>query len=141
MNKRYHKRTHKFGVRIPKTVQEAIALDKENGDQQWQQAIAKEMKNNRVAFDIKEHKSEVPIGYQHVRCHMVFDVKLERFKHKARLVAGGHTTETPSTLTYASVVSRESVRIALTLAALNNLEVKAGDVQNAYLTAPNSEKI
>ena len=50
-------------------------------------------------------------------------------------------TLTPATLTYASVVSRESVRIALTIAALNDLKVKAGDVLNAYLTAPVSEKI
>jgi hypothetical protein len=35
-----------------------------------------------------------------------------------------------------AVVSRESVRIALTLAALNDLQVKASDIQNAYLTAP-----
>ena len=40
-----------------------------------------------------------------------------------------------------SVVSRESVRIALTLAALNDLEVKTADIENAYLTAPVSEKI
>jgi len=34
------------------------------------------------------------------------------------------------------------VRFALTLAALNDLEVKDNDVQNAYLTAPcNKEKI
>jgi Reverse transcriptase (RNA-dependent DNA polymerase) len=39
------------------------------------------------------------------------------------------------------VVSRESVRIALTLAALNDLQVKGSDVQNAYLTAPCEEKI
>jgi hypothetical protein len=44
-------------------------------------------------------------------------------------------------MTYASVVSRESVRIALTLAALNNLEVKTADIENAYLTAPIGEKI
>jgi hypothetical protein len=34
---------------------------------------------------------------------------------KARFAAGGHTTDTPHAMTYASVVSRESVRIALTL--------------------------
>lgn len=44
-------------------------------------------------------------------------------------------------LTYASVVSHESVRIALTIATLNALEVKTSNVQNAYLTAPISEKI
>ena len=50
-------------------------------------------------------------------------------------------TEAPASITYASVVSRETVRIALTLAALKDLEVKVGDVMNAYITAPCSEKI
>ena len=50
-------------------------------------------------------------------------------------------TEAPAVMTYASIVSRETVRIALTIAALNDLEVKASDVQNAYLTAPCAEKI
>ena len=39
------------------------------------------------------------------------------------------------------MVSRESVRIALTLAALNDLEVITADIENAYLTAPVAEKI
>ena len=50
-------------------------------------------------------------------------------------------TEQPAVMTYASVVSRESVRIALTIAALNQLQVRAGDIQNAYLTSPCEEKI
>jgi hypothetical protein len=32
------------------------------------------------------------------------------------------------------------VRIALTLAALNDLDVKMADIENAYLTAPITEK-
>ena len=44
-------------------------------------------------------------------------------------------------MTYASVVSRESVRIILTFAALNGLDVLSSDIQNAYLTAPAKEKI
>ena len=50
-------------------------------------------------------------------------------------------TDTPSTLTYTNVVLRESVQIALTIAALNDLKVKAGNIMNAYLTAPVTEKI
>ena len=50
-------------------------------------------------------------------------------------------TTAPAAITYASVVSRETVRIALTLAALNDLEVKVGDVENAYITAQAREKI
>ena len=50
-------------------------------------------------------------------------------------------TTTPAAITYASVVTRETVRIILTLAALNGLEVKVGDVENTYITAPVREKI
>ncbi len=72
---------------------------------------------------------------------MIFDVKMEDFCHKAHLVAGGHLTKAPATITYASVVSWETVRIALMLVALNDLKVEASDVLNAYIMAPVAEKI
>ena len=141
VNKLYHKRTHKFGIEIPKTVERALQIDKENGNNLWRDAIAKEMKNVRVAFKIMEDGKDPPPGYSFMNCHMVFDIKLDGFKRKARLVAGGHVLDPPAGLTYSSVVSRDSVRIILTIAALNDLEVKASDVQNAYLTAPCEEKV
>ena len=57
------------------------------------------------------------------------------------MVAGGQTTETPAVLTYSSVVSRYSVRIVLTIAAINDLNALSCDIQNAYLTAKCREKI
>ena len=139
---KYWTRTHKFGIRIPKSVEEAKRLDRENGDTLWWDAICMEMKNVRIAFE--EYAGEISdlVGYQKVNCHMIFDIKFgENFRRKARMVAGGHTTRTPSSLTYSSVVSRDSVRIALTIAALNGLKVLAADIENAYLTAPCREKI
>jgi hypothetical protein len=50
-------------------------------------------------------------------------------------------TKAPATITYASVVSRETVCIAPLMAALNDLNVKVGDVLNAYITAPITEKV
>jgi hypothetical protein len=50
-------------------------------------------------------------------------------------------TKAPATITYASVVSRETVCIALLMAASNDLNVKVGDVLNAYITAPITEKV
>jgi hypothetical protein len=44
-------------------------------------------------------------------------------------------------MTYASGASPESVHIALTLAALNDLDVKMVDIENAYLMAPIIEKV
>ena len=49
--------------------------------------------------------------------------------------------ETPATLTYTSIVSRDSVHIYLTIAALNGLDILSWDVHNAYLTADLREKI
>ncbi len=49
--------------------------------------------------------------------------------------------EAPATITYASVVSHETVCLALTVASLNDLDVKVGDVLNAYITALVKEKV
>ena len=62
------------------------------------------------------------------------------FTRKARWVLDGHKTPPVAGSTYAGVVSRESVRIILTYAALNGLEVYAADIQNAYLQAPSSQR-
>jgi hypothetical protein len=66
---------------------------------------------------------------------------MDGFARKHQMVAEGHMTEAPKTLTRASAVSKESAQITLTMATLSYLEVKAADVQNACLTAPVSEKI
>lgn len=146
---KYWRTTHKYGVRMPKSVKEALDLDKENGNDLWEKAIKKEMSKVRVAFE--PHEGHTPeqvrhgeaidlIGYQEIRCHIVFDVKMD-FTRKARFVAGGHTTEAPVSLTYSSVVSRDSVKIAFLIAALNGLDMMACDIGNAYLNAPCREKI
>jgi hypothetical protein len=126
---------------VPKTVKEALDLDRKNGNTLWADAIAKEMKEVCIAFNILPDGHSAPIGYQKIPCHMIFDVKMEDFRQKARLVAGGHWTEAPATITYASVVSRETVHLGPTIASLNDLKVKVGDVLNAYITAPVKEKV
>ena len=91
---------------------------------------------------LEKFKEDIPIGYQHIKCHMIFDFKLgENFRRKARLVDRGHTTTDPASITYSSVVSRDSVRISLTIAALDDPDILACDIQNAYLTAVCREKI
>ena len=141
VNSRYHKRTHKFGFEVPKTVEDALRIDKEHGDDRWAKAIKKETDKVQVAFDILPRGQKAPVGYSRIGVHLIFDVKMENFQFKARLVANGNETGPPANLTYASVVSRESVRIGLTLAALNDLEVKTSDIENAYLTAPTDERL
>jgi hypothetical protein len=78
------------------------------------------MKDVCIAFNILPDGHSAPIGYQKIPCHLIFDVEMEDFRQKARLVAGGHRIKAPATITYASVVSSETVRLALPIASLNN---------------------
>ena len=73
---------------------------------------------------------------------MIFDIKMDgKLTRKARSVADGHTTNTPSSMTYSSVVSRDSVRLTLLIASLNDLDISACDIGNAYLNADCREKL
>jgi Reverse transcriptase (RNA-dependent DNA polymerase) len=71
---------------------------------------------------------------------MIFDIKPD-LTRKARFVAGGHMTDPPSKSVYSSVVTRDSIQIALLHAALNDLHVLIGDIQGAYLYAKTEELI
>ena len=90
--------------------------------------MAKEINEVMIAFKIIDEGENIPPTYQEIRYHVIFDINMEYFQRNAQYVAGGHATVAPPTLTYASVVLRESVCIALTLAALNDLEVKKSDI-------------
>ena len=118
-------------------------MDIANKNTLWWDAIMTEMKNVRIAFEEFDGKEEdIPAGFQHIDYHLIFDIKFaENFRRKARMVTGGHQTIAPSALTYSSVVSRDSIRILLMIAALNDLDIRACDIQNAYLTALCREKI
>ena len=81
------------------------------------------------------HGIKPPLGWRKASGHLVSDVKM-KFIRKARWVKDGHRTPDPTTSAYAGVVLRESVKVALTYAALMSLEVMAVDIQNDYLQAP-----
>jgi hypothetical protein len=150
VKRRYWSVTHKYGIKVPKSVHQALAFDAEDGSHLWLNAIKKEMDKIKIAFEfcdewtpeqVRQGKARGDfVGYQEINCHMVFDVKMDLIR-KARFVAGGHLTEAPASITYSSVVSRDSVRIAFLLAALNGLNIISCDIGNAYLNAPCREKI
>ena len=89
-------------------MEQDLALDAKNGNTFWADEIFEEMENVRVAFEILQDGKKVPIGHQFAWCHVAFDIKMEDFRCKVRLVAGGYMTEAPATITYASVVSSQS---------------------------------
>jgi hypothetical protein len=68
--KRYHKRTHNFGIQVLKTWGEAVKLDEENDNTLWQDAIRKDMNNVCIAFKVLNGEEAIPTTYQEIRCHM-----------------------------------------------------------------------
>ena len=62
------------------------------------------------------------------------------FIPKTKWVKDSHRTADPLGTNYAGVESRESVRVAFTLAVMNGLDICAADIQNAYIQAPTPEK-
>jgi len=139
VSSKYWARTHKFGIRLPKSIKEALMIDEQTGTDFWAKAIEKEMRNVRDAFEFRDD-DVVPVGYEEIGLHMIFDVKIGDLQRKARLVANGNTTELPTESTFSTVVTRESVRIFFLLAALNDVEVLSADIQNAYISAPTKER-
>ena len=133
------KMTHKYGIEIPASIDHAMEVDRKNGNTMWRDALALEMFNVGVAFEILEEGQSAPPGWKKASGHLIWDVKMD-FTRKARWVLDRHKTPDPIRSTFAGVVSCESVRIAFTYAALNGLQVFAADICNAYLQAPSSQK-
>jgi hypothetical protein len=140
---KYWQRSHKYGIQMPKSPKEAYTLDKQNGNTLWLDGTEEEKKKVLVSFKESEEQDPSKLkGYQEITTHWIFDIKLgENFRQKARLVADGHKTETPASITYSTVVSRDSVHICLLLATLNELDLQSADIENAYLTAPCRERM
>ena len=86
---RYWWTPHKFGVELPHSVEEAYKLDEKNGNDYWCKVIEKEMSCIRVVFEkwvngtTQEEAKKRLIGYQEVRYHMIFDIKMSGLIQKA----------------------------------------------------------
>jgi Reverse transcriptase (RNA-dependent DNA polymerase) len=77
--------------------------------------------------------------YKRINVHFVYAAKPDRLK--ARLVAGGHLTDTPIESVYSSVVSLRGIRLVAFLAELNGLQTWSNDVGDAYLESFTKEKV
>ena len=79
-------------------------------------------------------------GYSRIPLHWVFNVK-HNFRHRARIVAGGHVAPIPDESPLSSVVSLKSARLLLFLSQLNKLNLMCVDIGNAYFGVETMEKV
>ena len=107
---------YQFGIQVPRNVKEAYALDERNGNTKWQDAMEAEIASLNDYNTFKDNGTIKFIPeYKRIIVHFVFAVKHD-FRHKARLVAGGHLTDPNIDGTYSGVVSLRSLRIAIVAA-------------------------
>ena len=133
---------YQYGYQVPRNHEEAVFIDEKNGNTKWQDAEQLEIAQLFEYDTFKDLGKGTPIpkGYQKIPCHMVYAVKHDG-RHKARMVAGGHRTETPIDSTYSSVVSLPGLRMVTFLAELNEMELWGTDIGNAYLESYTEEKV
>ena len=108
MKVRLRKTTHKYGIEIPTSVDHAMEIDRKNGNTMWKVALALEMFNVGVAFEILEEGQMAPPGWNNTSSHLIWGVKMD-FTRNARWVLDGHKTPDPIGSTFSGVVSRESI--------------------------------
>ena len=117
-------RITKFGYQVPRNLQDAYKLDKENGNSKWAEAIRVEV-NKLKEYDDFEAMAEgarAQEGYSRIPLHWVFDEKHD-FRHQARIVAGGHVAPIPDESPSSSVVWLKGMRILLFLSQLFKLNL------------------
>ena len=133
---------HMHGYLVPRNYQQALELDKQNGNTKWADATQLELHQVLGYGTFNDHGRHArgPEGHKRINVHFVYAVKHDG-RHKARLVAGGHLTDTPIDSVYSSVVSLKGVRVISFLAELNGLDLWSTDIGNAYLESPTSEKV
>jgi hypothetical protein len=135
----------KFGVRIPNNTRQALLFDKENKNNKWGDAIAKEMsaldKLNCFRYHGPGKKFAKKEGWQYASVHMIYDIKQADLRHKARLVVGGHMIDSTMHTTYSSNVHNMSVRLMMLISVKMGLDLGACDIGNAFPTAPCTEKV
>ena len=133
----------KYGIQVSRTVKQAYELDEKNGNNFWRDAIDLEMSTlyDLKCFEFKE-KGFIPDSpYQMTNLRIIFDVKADTLRSKARLVAGGHLIDPLDHQVCSSTVKGISVRILHVIAHSQNLKALCGDISNAFVTATTPEQV
>ncbi|MGL5917965.1 MAG: reverse transcriptase domain-containing protein, partial [Cetobacterium sp.] len=133
---------YQHGYLVPRNHEQAMELDRQNGNTKWQDSEYVELSQivDYSTFNNLGHYVPGPAGYKKITVHLVYAVKHDG-RHKARLVAGGHLTETPLDSVYSSVASIRGIRMVMFLAELNDLQTWNTDIGNAYLESYTQEKL
>ena len=118
---------NKFGIRIPRNVKEALMFDKENKNTKWADAICKEihtlLKLNVFKFHSPNTMFKKSDGWQYAPMHMIFTIKQEDLRHKARLVVNGNVVDASTFNKYSPTIKTISVRMIFLITVYRELNI------------------
>mmetsp|Transcript_6502 Transcript_6502/g.18301 ORF Transcript_6502/g.18301 Transcript_6502/m.18301 type:complete len:636 (-) Transcript_6502:85-1992(-) len=137
--------TVKYGVYVPRNVSEALAEDKKNGNNLWRDSIVKEVSgllsmNTFKKLTRGKETDDFVKNSQYAPLQTIFDMK-QSGRRKCRVVVGGHVLDSTGYDLYASNMKTISARTLMLIAAANKMEVRTGDIKQAYLYAKNNMNI
>ena len=75
---------YKYGYQVPRSHEEAVKIDKKNGNRKWQDSEDLEL-DQLWEYDTFEDRglgAPIPKGYKKIPCHMVYDIKHDG-RHKS----------------------------------------------------------
>ena len=113
-----------YGYLVPRNYSQAMQFDEENGNDKWAKSCEVELGqiDDYDTFLDKGKGYKPGPDYKRINVHLVFAVKHDG-RHKARLVAGGHMTDTPIDSVYSSVVSLRGIRMLTFIAEHNDMDI------------------
>ena len=133
----------KYAIKILNTTREALILDRINGDNKWYDAIEKELIVLEKFSIWKFHSSHYKIlrEYQKALLCMIFYIKKEDMRRKARYVVGGYKIDSAHLESYLLKVQSMRIRLLLTMTKKEKLKVMCRDAENTFPNVPMNEKV
>ena len=105
-----------------------------------QYGIKRNMDNSCHTFKVLERVEKSLVVSTKINFYLVFDMKIT-INYKERYIESKHFTGVPRSMTYYSIVSRDTCKIAYIMAALNIPSIQKENTQNTFLEEPMKNKI
>ena len=134
--------TYKYGFQVPRDYNHTTKLDEKNRNTRCQDSNSLEMKQLDEYNTFNDMGTDVipPKGYKKIKVHLIYNITHDT-RYKTRCVSDRHLTEIPLDNVYSGVAPLRGLHMIIFLAELNQLDMWATDIGNAYLEAKTSEKV
>ncbi len=125
---------HTFGIRVPRSVEEALKIDRETCTNFWVWGNSKGDEKYKARILLLRRWRDSPHSIQVNKMSLTKSYMWTDFTRTSHFVAGGHMIHPLAEISYSSVVLHDSV-ITFLLMVINDIDLLATDIGNAYFNA------